>query len=312
MHCSKCNAHYDDPQVKFCSQCGGQVVADSLQNDTSSGVNINLGDANAISGGLHISNVVHERQKHREEIHQESVVKYKLLCEQVYADGVMTSDEARQLENLRLTLGLPSEEANQIREQIRQLRLNQSQTLLNPMQRMTLQQIVTMARNGKIDLLRSSFPRLEAMAQKYEQFMQEGTLIIMPGTILDMMDVDDDLMRHIEDHGYEVMSFGYDPYNAREFVERWCSENTSWGVEKVIQGVKTESVPLTELKKLAEDRMLIFDEELMSFTMGNCIVQVDTNGNKKLLKDRYEAKIDAVAATMDAFVAYKLHKDSFG
>ena len=168
MHCSKCNAHYDDPQVKFCSQCGGQVVADSLQNDTSSGVNINLGDANAISGGLHISNVVHERQKHREEIHQESVVKYKLLCEQVYADGVMTSDEARQLENLRLTLGLPSEEANQIREQIRQLRLNQSQTLLNPMQRMTLQQIVTMARNGKIDLLRSSFPRLEAMAQKYD------------------------------------------------------------------------------------------------------------------------------------------------
>ncbi|MCI6801812.1 MAG: hypothetical protein MR893_00305 [Prevotellaceae bacterium] len=143
-------------------------MADSLQNDTSSGVNINLGDANAISGGLHISNVVHERQKHREEIHQESVVKYKLLCEQVYADGVMTSDEARQLENLRLTLGLPSEEANQIREQIRQLRLNQSQTLLNPMQRMTLQQIVTMARNGKIDLLRSSFPRLEAMAQKYD------------------------------------------------------------------------------------------------------------------------------------------------
>lgn len=158
-----------------------------------------------------------------------------------------------------------------------------------------------------------TFSKLQAaMAHKYEQFMQEGTLIVMPGTILDMMDVYDDLMRHIEDHGYEVMSFGYDPYNAREFVERWCSENTSWGVEKVIQGVKTESVPLTELKKLAEDRMLIFDEELMSFTMGNCIVQLDTNGNKKLLKDRYEAKIDAVAATMDAFVAYKLHKDSFG
>jgi hypothetical protein len=117
---------------------------------------------------MRITNVVHERQKHREEIHQEAVVKFKQLCEQVYADGVMTSDEARQLENLRLTLGLPTEEANQIREQVRQLRLQQSQTQLNPMQRMTLQQIVTMAKNGKIDLLRSSFPRLEAMAQKYD------------------------------------------------------------------------------------------------------------------------------------------------
>lgn len=150
-----------------------------------------------------------------------------------------------------------------------------------------------------------------ALALKYDQFMKEGTLIIMPGTILDMMDVYDDLQRHIDDHGYEVLCFGYDPYNAREFVERWCSENTSWGVEKVIQGIKTESVPLTEIKKLAEDRRLIFDEELMSFTMGNCIVQLDTNGNKKLLKNRYEAKIDAVAATMDAFIAYKLHKESF-
>lgn len=168
MHCSKCNAHYDDPQVRFCPRCGGEVVADTPQNDPASGVNINLGDANAISGGLHISNVVHERQKHREEIHQESVVKYKQLCEQVYADGVMTSEEARQLESLRLTLGLPTEEAYQIREQVRQLRLQLSQTQLNPMQRMSLQQIVTLAKNGKIELLRSSFPRLEAMAQKYD------------------------------------------------------------------------------------------------------------------------------------------------
>ena len=143
-------------------------MADTPQNDPASGVNINLGDANAISGGLHISNVVHERQKHREEIHQESVVKYKQLCEQVYADGVMTSEEARQLESLRLTLGLPTEEAYQIREQVRQLRLQLSQTQLNPMQRMSLQQIVTLAKNGKIELLRSSFPRLEAMAQKYD------------------------------------------------------------------------------------------------------------------------------------------------
>ena len=168
MHCSKCYAHYDDPQVRFCPKCGGEVVADDSIGTDGPGVSINLGDANAISGGLHISNVVHERQKHREEIHQESVVKFKQLCEQVYADGVMTSDEARQIESLRLTLGLPSEEANQIKEQVRQLRLQQSQTLLNPMQRMTLQQIVTLARNGKIDLLRSSFPRLEAMAQKFD------------------------------------------------------------------------------------------------------------------------------------------------
>ena len=130
MHCSKCNAHYDDPQVRFCPSCGGEVVADTPEASSSDlGVNINLGDANAISGGLHISNVVHERQKHREEIHQEAVVKFKKLCEQVYADGVMTSDEARQLENLRLTLGLPTEEANQIREQVRQLRLQKAQTL---------------------------------------------------------------------------------------------------------------------------------------------------------------------------------------
>lgn len=168
MHCSKCNAHYDDPQVRFCSQCGGEVVADAPQAAPLSDLNINLGDANAISGGIHVSNVVHERQKHREELHQDNVVKYKQLCEVIYTDGVMTSDEARQLESLRLTLGLPLEEANQIREQVRQLRLQQSQSQLNPMQRMTLQQIVTMVNNGKIDLLRSSFPRLEAMAQKFD------------------------------------------------------------------------------------------------------------------------------------------------
>ena len=162
MYCPNCKQEYSG---KFCPECGTKLIEKLA---VSGGINVNLGDANAISGGLHISNVVHERQKHREEIHQESVVKFKQLCEQVYADGVMTSDEARQLENLRLTLGIPTEEANQIREQVRQLRLQQSQTLLNPMQRMTLQQIVTLAKNGKIDLLHSSFPRLEAMAQKFD------------------------------------------------------------------------------------------------------------------------------------------------
>ena len=193
MYCPNCNKEYDG---NFCPICGTKLI----EKPADSGISINLGDANAISGGLHMSdshdvtnidnsvhnisnttsnvnniggdlrinNIVHERQKHREEIHQEAVVKFKQLCEQVYADGVMTSDEARQLENLRLTLGLPTEEANQIREQVRQLRLQKSQTQLNPMQRMTLQQIVTMAKNGKIELLRSSFPRLEAMAQKYD------------------------------------------------------------------------------------------------------------------------------------------------
>lgn len=150
-----------------------------------------------------------------------------------------------------------------------------------------------------------------AMRTKYQEFMNEGSLYVMPGTILNMDDVYDDLDQIILNREYDVRSFGYDPYNAREFVERWCRENGEFGVVKVIQGAKTESVPLTEIKKLAEERMLVFDEELMSYTMGNCIVLVDTNGNKKLLKNRYEAKIDAVAALMDAFVSYKLNRDAF-
>lgn len=150
-----------------------------------------------------------------------------------------------------------------------------------------------------------------AMRAEYDKFINEGSLIIMPGTILDMMDVYDDLDKHIQTNGYDIRSFGYDPYNAKEFVTRWVSENGEFGVEKVIQGAKTESVPLTELKKLAEERALLFDEELFRFTMCNCIVMEDTNGNKKLYKLRYEAKIDAVAAAMDAFIAYKLNKDAF-
>jgi phage terminase large subunit-like protein len=150
-----------------------------------------------------------------------------------------------------------------------------------------------------------------AMRTKYDQFMKEGSLIVLEGTVLDMTDVYDDLDRHISERGYDVRCFGYDPYNAKAFVERWESENGPYGIEKVIQGIKTESVPLGELKKLSEERMLLFDEELMSFAMGNCIVSEDTNGNRKLLKKRYEAKIDAVAAMMDAFVAYKLNKDAF-
>ena len=150
-----------------------------------------------------------------------------------------------------------------------------------------------------------------AMRMKYDQFMQEGSLMVLDGTVLDMMEVYEDLDNHIIQCEYDVRCFGYDPYNAKEFVARWESENGPFGIEKVIQGVKTESVPLGELKKLAEDRMLLFDEELMTFAMGNCIVMEDTNGNRKLLKKRYEAKIDAVAAMMDAFVAYKLNKDAF-
>ena len=150
-----------------------------------------------------------------------------------------------------------------------------------------------------------------AMRQKYDEFIKEGTLIIMPGTILDMMQVYDDLDEHIIQSEYTVQSVGYDPYNAREFIERWERENGSYGVEKVIQGARTESVPLGELKKLAEDGALLFDEELMSYTMGNCITIEDTNGNRKLLKKRYEAKIDAVAALMDAFIAWKLNKEAF-
>ena len=150
-----------------------------------------------------------------------------------------------------------------------------------------------------------------ALRAKYDQFMKEGSLIVMPGNILDMMQVYDDLDNHIADLGYDVRCFGYDPYNAREFVERWERENGPYGIEKVIQGAKTESVPLGELKKLAEERMLLFDEELMTFTMGNCITLEDTNGNRKLLKNRYDAKIDAVAAMMDAFVAFKLNREAF-
>ena len=150
-----------------------------------------------------------------------------------------------------------------------------------------------------------------AMRMKYDEFMAEGSLIVMSGTVLDLDDVYDDLDNHIADKNYDVRCFGYDPYNARAFVERWESENGPFGIEKVIQGAKTESVPLGELKKLAEDRALLFDEELMCFTMGNCITLEDTNGNRKLLKKRYDQKIDAVAAMMDAYVAYKLNKDAF-
>ena len=150
-----------------------------------------------------------------------------------------------------------------------------------------------------------------AMRIKYDEFMSEGSLIVMPGTVLDLDDVYEDLDAHITNMNYDVRCFGYDPYNARAFVERWESENGPFGIEKVIQGAKTESVPLGELKKLAEDKALLFDEELMCFTMGNCITLEDTNGNRKLLKKRYDQKIDAVAAMMDAYVAYKLNKDAF-
>ena len=150
-----------------------------------------------------------------------------------------------------------------------------------------------------------------AMRIKYEEFMREGSLVVLEGTILDMMEVYEDLDNWIQKHEYDVRSFGFDPYNAREFVERWQSENGPFGVEKVIQGAKTESVPLGELKNLAEERMLLFDEQLMQFAMGNCVTLEDTNGNRKLYKKRYEAKIDNVAAMMDAFVAYKLNKEAF-
>ena len=133
----------------------------------------------------------------------------------------------------------------------------------------------------------------------------------MPGTVLDMMQVYEDIDTYIAKSKYDVRSFGFDPYNAREFVERWESENGPFGIEKVIQGSKTESVPLGELKKLSEERMLLFDEELMTFAMGNCIALEDTNGNRKLLKKRYDQKIDAVAAMMDAYVAFKLNREAF-
>lgn len=150
-----------------------------------------------------------------------------------------------------------------------------------------------------------------AMRFKYDEFMKEGSLIVMPGTVLDMMEVYEDLDTHISEREYDVRSFGYDPYNAKEFVERWSNENGPFGIEKVIQGAKTESVPLGELKKLSEERMLLFDEELMCFSMGNCITMEDTNGNRKLLKKRYDQKIDAVAAMMDAYVAFKINREAF-
>lgn len=150
-----------------------------------------------------------------------------------------------------------------------------------------------------------------AMRSKYDEFMKEGSLIILEGTVLDMMEVYDDLDKHIIDCEYDVRCFGFDPYNAREFVTRWETENGPFGIEKVIQGAKTESVPLGELKKMSEERLLLFDEDLFSFAMGNCITLEDTNGNRKLYKKRHEQKIDCVAALMDAYVAYKLNKDAF-
>lgn len=150
-----------------------------------------------------------------------------------------------------------------------------------------------------------------AMRVKYDEFMREGSLIVMDGTVLDLDQVYEDLDNHIVEYKYDVRCFGFDPYNAKDFVARWESENGPFGIVKVIQGAKTESVPLGELKKLSEERMLLFDEELMEFCMGNCITLEDTNGNRKLLKKRYEAKIDCVAAMMDAYVAYKANKDAF-
>lgn len=164
-------------------------------------------------------------------------------------------------------------------------------------------------RNYITSLTLSKLP--SAMRSKYEEFMKEGSLVVLEGTVLDMMEVYEDLDNHISQCEYDVRCFGFDPYNAREFVERWERENGPFGIEKVIQGAKTESVPLGELKKLSEERMLLFDEELMKFAMGNCITVEDTNGNRKLLKKRYDQKIDAVAAMMDAFVAYKLNKEAF-
>ncbi len=164
-------------------------------------------------------------------------------------------------------------------------------------------------RNYISSLTLSKLP--SAMRIKYEEFMKEGSLIVMDCAVLDMMEVYEDLDNHITDCEYDVRCFGFDPYNAKDFVARWESENGPFGIEKVIQGAKTESVPLGELKKLSEERMLLFDEELMTFAMGNCITIEDTNGNRKLLKKRYEAKIDCVAAMMDAFIAYKLNREAF-
>lgn len=159
------------------------------------------------------------------------------------------------------------------------------------------------------DLTLSKLP--SAMRVKYDEFIKEGSLVIFDGAVLDMMQVYDELDEYISAHNYDVRTFGYDPYNAREFVERWANENGPFGIEKIIQGIKTESVPLGELKKLAGERMLLFDEKIVEFAMGNCIVMEDTNGNRKLLKKRYEAKIDPVAALMDAFIAFKLNREAF-
>ena len=150
-----------------------------------------------------------------------------------------------------------------------------------------------------------------AMRAKYDTFIEEGSLIVLEGTVLNMMEVYEDLDEHIIKREYDVRCVGYDPYNAKDFIDRWSSENGPFGIEKVIQGSKTESVPLGELKKLSEERMLLFDEDLMTFAMGNCITMEDTNGNRKLLKKRYAQKIDAVAAMMDAYIAYKLNRDAF-
>lgn len=150
-----------------------------------------------------------------------------------------------------------------------------------------------------------------AMRIKYDDFINEGSLIVMNGTVLDMMQVYEDLDSFILEKHYDVRAMGFDPYNAKDFVERWVTENGQFGVEKVIQGAKTESVPLGELKKLSEERLLLFDEQLMVFAMGNCIVLEDTNGNRKLFKQRHDQKIDAVAAMMDAFIAFKLNREAF-
>ena len=158
---------------------------------------------------------------------------------------------------------------------------------------------------------RTLFKLQPAMRVKYDEFIQEGSLIVMPGTVLDMMTVYEDLDTHVTERDYDIRAFGYDPYNAKDFVERWEKENGPFGIEKVPQGAKTESVPLGELKKMAEDRLLLFDEGLMAFTMGNCITLEDTNGNRKLYKKRYDQKIDAVAAMMDAYVAYKNNREAF-
>ena len=150
-----------------------------------------------------------------------------------------------------------------------------------------------------------------AMKNKYDEFIEEGSLIVMDGTVLDMMEVYEDVDNYILQQNYDVRAFGYDPYNARDFVERWVTENSPYGVEKVQQGAKTETVPLGEIKKLSEERMLIFDQKLMSFAIGNAVAIEDTNGNRKLLKKRRDEKIDNVSALLDAYVAYKAHKEDF-